>query len=162
MSVPPPVVRAPRGREMSCKGWPLRMLMNNLDSEVAERPGELIVHGGTGRGEQAFRRFSAWPPDRLRWHGRRTPLAATLNGACFLGVEVDPARIQKRLQTCYCDCIASNLDDALTIVNDARQRGEAVSVGLVGNCADVLPKLARRLCKGFMRRTLAVGWLPGR
>jgi urocanate hydratase len=77
------------------------------------------------------------------------PLAATLNGACFLVIEVDPARIEKRLRTGYCDRIAWNLDDALTIVNDARQRGDAFSLGLVGNCADVLPELARRLCKGF-------------
>jgi urocanate hydratase len=250
MSDPPPVVRAPRGREMSCKGWQqeaaLRMLMNNLDPEVAEKPGELIVYGGTGRAARNWASFHAivrclrqlesdetllvqsgkpvgvfrTHPDAPRvliansnlvghWsnykefhrleqlglimYGQMTagswiyigsqgivqgtfetfaaaankhfggslrgrlivsggmggmggaqPLAATLNDACFLGVEVDPARIEKRLQTGYCDRIAWNLDDALAIVNDARQRGEAASVGLVGNCADVLPELARR------------------
>jgi urocanate hydratase len=250
MSDPPPVVRAPRGREMSCKGWQqeaaLRMLMNNLDPEVAEKPGELIVYGGTGRAARNWASFhaivrclrelesdetllvqSGKPVGVFRTHtdaprvliansnlvghwsnykefhrleqlglimygqmtagswiyigsqgivqgtfetfaaaankhfggslrrrlivsggmggmGGAQPLAATLNGACFLGVEVDPARIEKRLQTGYCDRIASNLDEALTIVNDARQRGDAVSVGLVGNCADVLPELVRR------------------
>jgi len=250
MSDPPPVVRAPRGREMSCKGWQqeaaLRMLMNNLDPEVAEKPGELIVYGGTGRAARNWASFHAivrclrelesdetllvqsgkpvgvfrTHPDAPRvliansnlvghWsnykefhrleqlglimYGQMTagswiyigsqgivqgtfetfaaaankhfggslrgrlivsggmggmggaqPLAATLNDACFLGVEVDPARIEKRLQTGYCDRVAWNLDDALAIVNEARQRGAAVSVGLVGNCADVVPELARR------------------
>jgi len=72
------------------------------------------------------------------------PLAATMNDACFLGVEVDPARIEKRLKTGYCDRISWNLDEALAIIQEARQRGAAVSVGLVANCADVIPELARR------------------
>src|ERR1700730_11172558 len=250
MSAPPPVVRAPRGREMSRKGWQqeaaLRMLMNNLDAEVAEKPGELIVYGGTGRAARNWASFhtivrclrelesdetllvqSGKPVGVFRTHpdaprvliansnlvghwsnykefhrleqlglimygqmtagswiyigsqgivqgtfetfasaankhfgcslrgglivsggmggmGGAQPLAATLNDACFLGVEVDPARIEKRLQTGYCDRIAWNLDDALAIVNEVRARGDAVSVGLVGNCADVVPELARR------------------
>jgi len=88
--------------------------------------GRLIVSGGMGG------------------MGGAQPLAATLNEACFLGVEVDPARIEKRLKTGYCDRMSWNLDEALAIVNDARHKGEAVSVGLVGNCADVIPELARR------------------
>jgi len=246
----PPVVRAPRGREMSCKGWQqeaaLRMLMNNLDPEVAEKPDELIVYGGTGRAARDWASFhaivrslrelesdetllvqSGKPVGIFRTHadaprvliansnlvghwsnydefhrlerlglimygqmtagswiyigsqgivqgtfetfaaaaskhlggslrgrlivsggmggmGGAQPLAATLNEACFLGVEVDPARIEKRLKTGYCDRMAWNLDEALAIVNDARHKGEAVSVGLVGNCADVVPELARR------------------
>ena len=76
--------------------------------------------------------------------GRRLPLAATMNGACFLGIDVDPARIEKRLQTGYCDEISYNLDDALNKINEARNRGAAISVGLVGNCGDVLPELVRR------------------
>ena len=76
--------------------------------------------------------------------GGAQPLAATMNGACFLGVEVDPQRIERRLQTAYCDRIAWNLDDALRILREALARGEALSVGLVGNCADVIPELARR------------------
>ena len=246
----PPVVRAPRGREISCKGWhqeaALRMLMNNLDPEVAENPNELIVYGGTGRAARdwpsfhaivrslrdlendetllvqsgkpvgIFRTHSEAPRVLIansnlvgRWsnyqefhrleqiglimYGQMTagswiyigsqgivqgtfetfaaaankhfggslkgrlivsggmggmggaqPLAATLNDACFLGVEVDPARIEKRLKTGYCDRIAWNLDEALLIVNDGRKRAQAISVGLVGNCADVLPEMVRR------------------
>jgi urocanate hydratase len=246
----PPVVRAPRGREISCKGWhqeaALRMLMNNLDPDVAEKPDELIVYGGTGRAARdwpsfhaivrslrdlendetllvqsgkpvgIFRTHSEAPRVLIansnlvgRWsnyqefhrleqlglimYGQMTagswiyigsqgivqgtfetfaaaanrhfggslkkrlivsggmggmggaqPLAATLNDACFLGVDVDPARIEKRLKTGYCDRIAWKLDEALQIVDDARRRGEAISVGLVGNCADVLPEMVNR------------------
>jgi urocanate hydratase len=76
--------------------------------------------------------------------GGAQPLAATLNDACFLGVDVDPARIQKRLDTGYCDRMSTNLDQALDMLNDARHHDRALSVGLVGNCADVLPEMARR------------------
>jgi urocanate hydratase len=222
------------------------MLMNNLDSEVAERPGELIVYGGTGKAARDWRSFDAMvrslrelendetllvqsgkPVAVFRTHeyaprvliansnlvghwsnweefhklerlgltmygqmtagswiyigsqgivqgtfetfaaaaikhfngtldgrlvvsggmggmGGAQPLAATLNGACFLGIEVDPARIEKRIKTGYCDRMATDLDEALKIIEEARARGEAVSVGLVGNCADVLPEMARR------------------
>ena len=222
------------------------MLMNNLDREVAERPDELIVYGGTGRAARNWRSFDAMvqslralendetllvqsgkPVAVFRTHeyaprvliansnlvghwsnwdefhrlerlgltmygqmtagswiyigsqgivqgtfetfaaaanrhfggtldgrlvvsggmggmGGAQPLAATLNGACFLGIEVDPARIEKRLATGYCDRKAESLDDALKIIEEAQARGEAISVGLVGNCADVLPELARR------------------
>jgi urocanate hydratase len=243
-------VTAPRGRELSCKGWhqeaALRMLMNNLDAEVAEKPDELIVYGGTGKAARDWCSFEAivrslrelendetllvqsgkpvgvfrtheYAPRVLiansnlvgRWsnweefhrlerlgltmYGQMTagswiyigsqgivqgtfetfaaaaakhfggslegklivsggmggmggaqPLAATMNGACFLGVEVDSARIEKRIKTGYCDRMAMNLDEALRIIEDARAKGEAVSVGLVGNCADVMPELASR------------------
>lgn len=243
-------ISAPRGSNLSCKGWhqeaAFRMLMNNLDAEVAEKPDELIVYGGTGRAARDWRSFDAIvralrelendetllvqsgkPVGVFRTHeyaprvliananlvgqwsnwdefhrlerlgltmygqmtagswiyigsqgivqgtfetfaaaarkhfggslegklvvsggmggmGGAQPLAATLNGACFLGIEVDPARIEKRLNTGYCDQKATDLDDALRIIEEARARGEAISVGLVGNCADVLPELARR------------------
>jgi urocanate hydratase len=88
--------------------------------------GKLVVSGGMGG------------------MGGAQPLAATMNEACFLGIDVDPARIEKRLKTGYCDRIAWKLDEALEILNDARKRGEALSVGLVGNCADIVPELARR------------------
>ncbi len=245
-----PVVRAPRGRELSCQGWhqeaALRMLMNNLDPEVAEKPDDLIVYGGTGRAARdwpsfeaivrslrslandetllvqsgkpvgIFRTHDAAPRVLIansnlvgRWsnyeefhrlerlglimYGQMTagswiyigsqgivqgtfetfasaaakhfngslrgklivsggmggmggaqPLAATLNDACFLGVEVDPKRIQKRLDTGYCDRLSTNLDQALDMLNDARHHQRALSVGLAGNCADVLPELVRR------------------
>jgi len=244
------VVRAPRGRELTCKGWhqeaALRMLMNNLDPEVAEKPEELIVYGGAGKAARNWECFDAlvrclrelendetllvqsgkpvgifrtheWAPRVLiananlvpHWatleeflrlealglimYGQMTagswiyigtqgivqgtfetfaavaerhfggdlrgrlvvsggmggmggaqPLAATMNGAAYLGIEVDPARIERRIRTGYCDRMTFDLDEALRWVLDAKARGEALSVGLVGNCADVLPELVRR------------------
>ncbi|PWT83490.1 MAG: urocanate hydratase [Acidobacteria bacterium] len=76
--------------------------------------------------------------------GGAQPLAATLNGAIFLGIDVDVSRIERRVRTGYCDRLAMNLDEALDICEDARELGRAVSVGLVGNCAEILPQLARR------------------
>jgi urocanate hydratase len=76
--------------------------------------------------------------------GGAQPLAATLNDACFLGIDVDPARIEKRLKTGYCDRMAGSLDEALRMIGDAQKRGAAISVGLAGNCADVLPEMVRR------------------
>ncbi|MFN2511159.1 MAG: urocanate hydratase [Pyrinomonadaceae bacterium] len=88
--------------------------------------GRLIVSGGMGG------------------MGGAQPLAATLNGAVFLGIDVDHARIERRVRTGYCDRIAFDLDEALDICEDAREQKRAVSVGLVGNCADVLPEIVRR------------------
>jgi urocanate hydratase len=76
--------------------------------------------------------------------GGAQPLAATMNGACFLGIDVDPRRIEKRLANGYCDRLAHSLDEALSIFDAARAAGQALSVGLAGNCADVLPELVRR------------------
>ena len=76
--------------------------------------------------------------------GGAQPLAATLNGAVFLGIEVDPARIERRVLNGYCDRMALTLDEALGICEDAREQKKAVSVGLVGNCAEVLPEIVRR------------------
>ncbi len=76
--------------------------------------------------------------------GGAQPLAATMNGALFLGVEVDRARIEKRLASGYCDKIAESLDEALNLIEEARKKKQAVSVGLVGNCADVLPEMVKR------------------
>lgn len=76
--------------------------------------------------------------------GGAQPLAATLNGAVFLGIEVDPERIERRVRTGYCDLIARELDEALDICEDAREQKRAVSVGLVGNCAELLPEIVRR------------------
>ena len=243
-------VRAPRGTELSCKGWQqeaaLRMLMNNLDPEVAEKPEELIVYGGRGKAARNWEcyhaivaalrwlgndetllvqsgkpvgifRTHAYAPrvliansnlvghwsdwkhfdelDRagLMMYGQMTagswiyigtqgilqgtyetfaaagkkhfggdlagklvasggmggmggaqPLAATLNGAAFLGIEVDPERIKRRVKTGYCDVMVNDLDEALRILKNAVRKREAVSVGLIGNCADVVPEMARR------------------
>jgi len=222
------------------------MLMNNLDPEVAEKPDELIVYGGTGKAARDWKAFNAivaslrslendetllvqsgkpvavfrtheFAPRVLiananlvgRWsnwdefhklermgltmYGQMTagswiyigsqgivqgtfetfaaaasrhfggsldgrlvvsggmggmggaqPLAAAMNGACFLGIDVDPSRIEKRIASGYCDRISYDLDDALRLLDEARAKGESLSVGLVGNCADVLPELARR------------------
>jgi urocanate hydratase len=76
--------------------------------------------------------------------GGAQPLAATLNGAVFLGIEVDPARIERRVAGGYCDRLARTLDEALDICEDARHQKVAVSVGLVGNCAEILPEIVRR------------------
>jgi urocanate hydratase len=88
--------------------------------------GKLVVTGGLGG------------------MGGAQPLAATMNGALFLGVDVDPARIEKRLKSGYCDKIARSLDEALKLIDAARKDRQAISIGLVGNCADVLPDLVKR------------------
>lgn len=88
--------------------------------------GRLVVSGGMGG------------------MGGAQPLAATLNGAAFLGIDVDPSRIERRVRTGYCDRMALDLEEALEICEDAREQRRAISVGLVGNCAEVLPELVRR------------------
>ena len=243
-------IRDPRGAKLNCKGWhqeaALRCLMNNLDSEVAEKPDELIVYGGAGKAARNWESFDAIvrslqelendetllvqsgkPVGVFRTHehaprvliansnlvgawanwehfhelerkglmmygqmtagswiyigtqgivqgtfetfasmadkhfggdltgklmlsgglggmGGAQPLAATLNGAVFLGIEVDPARIERRVLTGYCDRIAQTLDEALDICEDAREQKRALSVGLIGNCAELLPEIVRR------------------
>jgi urocanate hydratase len=243
-------IQRPLGNVRTCKGWhqeaAMRMLMNNLDEAVAERPQDLVVYGGIGRAARSWECYHAivkclrelenhetllvqsgkpvavfethpgaprvliansnlvgnwanWEEFRrleklgLIMYGQMTagswiyigtqgilqgtyetfaaaavkhfggslkgrflltggcggmggaqPLAATMNGAACLVVEVDPSRIEKRLQTGYCDKISSDLDEALRWVKAARDQGEALSVGLVGNCAEVLPELVRR------------------
>src|SRR5688572_148812 len=245
-----PGVRAPRGESLRCKGWhqeaALRMLLNNLDPEVAEDPERLIVYGGSGRAARSWVcveaivatlerleddetlcvqsgkpvgvfRTHPWAPRVLianavvvpRWatadefrrleglgltmYGQMTagswiyigtqgilqgtyetfaavarehfggslrgrwlltggcggmggaqPLAATMNEAACLVVEVDPARLERRIETRYLDEMTDDLDHAVERVTGAAARGEAVSVGLVGNCAQVLPELVRR------------------
>ncbi len=247
---PARVLRAPRGPERTCKGWiqeaALRMLLNNLDPEVAEDPDRLVVYGGSGKAARNWQAFdtivatlrrlandetllvqSGKPVGVLRTHehaprvliansllvprwatweefrrleemgltmfgqmtagswiyigtqgilqgtyetfaacarrhfggslagrlvvsaglggmGGAQPLAATMNGAAFLGVDVNPARIERRLHTGYVDRLSDNLDEALRLVLDARDRRQALSVGLVGNAAEVLPELVRR------------------
>ena len=76
--------------------------------------------------------------------GGAQPLAATLNGAVFLGIDVDPVRIERRVRTGYCDRMAMTLDEALDICEDAREQKRAISVGLVGNCAEILPEVVKR------------------
>ncbi|MBP9592282.1 MAG: urocanate hydratase [Steroidobacteraceae bacterium] len=247
---PAGAIRAPRGTTLSARSWlteaPLRMLMNNLDPEVAERPGELVVYGGIGRAARnwdcyerivatlkrlgddetllvqsgkpvgVFRthhdaprvliansnlvgRWATWDHfhelDRKglmmfgqmtagswiyigsqgivqgtyetfvevgrqhyggdlsgRWiltaglggMGGAQPLAATMAGASMLAVECRPERIQKRLDTRYLDLRAETLDEALEAIARATTKGKAVSVGLLGNAAEVLPELLRR------------------
>src|SRR2546422_1445731 len=244
------VIRAPLGSERSCKGWhqeaAMRMLMNNLDPDVAENPDQLVVYGGTGRAARSWEAFnvivrslrelgndetllvqSGKPVGKFRTHdeaprvliansnlvgqwnnytefnrlerlgltmygqmtagswiyigsqgivqgtfetfaaagrkhfggslegkfvltgglggmGGAQPLAATMNGAVFLGVDVDPTRIEKRLKSGYCDKIAWFLDEALELIDAARRDRQSISIGLVGNCADVLPEIVKR------------------
>ncbi|HRX87369.1 MAG TPA: urocanate hydratase, partial [Phycisphaerae bacterium] len=243
-------VHAPRGTQLSCKGWvqeaALRMLMNNLDPEVAEKPDELIVYGGTGRAARSWADFdrivaalkalesdetllvqsgravgvikthadaprvliansllvphwATWDEFRrleglgLTMYGQMTagswiyigtqgilqgtyetfgacarahfggslagrlvvtgglggmggaqPLAATMNGAVCLVAEVDRSRIEKRIRDRYLDKWTSNLDEALQWIHAAQAAGTALSVGILGNCADVLWKLVER------------------
>src|SRR3954452_2923102 len=239
-------IKAPRGTTLSCQGWnqeaAMRMLMNNLDEEVAERPQDLVVYGGTGRAARSWEAYevivrslksldneetllvqsgkpvgifktheyaprvliansnlvghwSNWEKFNeleragLTMYGQMTagswiyigsqgivqgtfetfaaagekhfcgdlagklivsggmggmggaqPLAATMAGACFLGIDVNPERIKKRLKTGYCDFMVNSLDEALRILKNSIRKKENVSVGLVGNCADVIPE----------------------
>jgi urocanate hydratase len=244
-------IRAPRGTELNARSWateaPLRMLLNNLDPEVAERPEELVVYGGSGkaaRNPEALRalvrallrlgddetllvqsgkpvgvfrthpgaprvliansllvpRWATWEEFRrleaegLTMFGQMTagswiyigtqgilqgtyqtfaaageqhfgsadlsgrtiltaglggmggaqPLAATLAGAAILCIEVDPARIRRRVETGYLDRETTLLDEALGLVREAAASGRALSVGLLGNAAELVPELARR------------------
>src|ERR1700693_4276121 len=91
-----------------------------------ELAGKLVVTGGMGG------------------MGGAQPLAATMNGAAFLGIDVDPERIKRRVKAGYCDVMVNDLDESLRILKNAVRKREATSVGLVGNCADVIPELARR------------------
>ena len=246
----PRPVRAPRGPEKSCKGRiqeaALRMLMNNLDPEVAEDPDRLVVYGGSGKAARTWHDFdtlvttlrklendetllvqSGKPVGVIRTHelaprvliansllvpkwatweqfrkleqmgltmygqmtagswiyigtqgilqgtyetfaacarrhfggslagrlvataglggmGGAQPLAATMNGAAILCVEVNPVRIERRLQTGYLDRTSRSLDEALALVLEAKAKRQALSVGLLGNAAEVMPELARR------------------
>ncbi len=243
-------IHAPRGVNISCKGWiqeaAMRMLMNNLDPEVAENPAELIVYGGSGKAARNWEAFDAiinslrklendetlliqsgkpvgifrthenaprviisnamlvphwatWDEFRrleslgLTMYGQMTagswiyigtqgilqgtyetfaacakkyfndslkgkfvltaglggmggaqPLAATMNGAAFLGIEVDKERAQKRIDTGYLDVLSEDLDEALKLVLDAKQKGEALSVGIIGNAGEILPKILEK------------------
>ncbi|WP_380167859.1 urocanate hydratase [Jannaschia sp. R86511] len=243
-------VRAARGTTLTARSWqteaPLRMLMNNLDPEVAERPDDLVVYGGTGRAARDWASYdgivrtlttladdetllvqsgkpvgvmqthewaprvliansnlvpqwATWPEFRrlealgLTMYGQMTagswiyigtqgivqgtfetfaavadrhfggtlagtltvtggcggmggaqPLAVTLNGGVCLVVDVDPGRLHRRVEHRYLDEVGDDLDDALTRCLAARRERRALSVGLVGNCADILPELLRR------------------
>jgi urocanate hydratase len=244
------IICAPRGPERTCKGWiqeaALRMLMNNLDPEVAEDPDRLVVYGGSGRAARSWHDFdtivatlrklendetlliqSGKPVGVIRTHdlaprvllansllvpkwatweefrrleamgltmfgqmtagswiyigsqgilqgtyetfaacalrhfggslvgrfvltaglggmGGAQPLAAAMNGAAFLGVEVNPARVERRLRTGYLDRMSWDIDEALALVLDAKAKKQPLSVGLVGNAAAIMPELARR------------------
>jgi urocanate hydratase len=243
-------IRAPEGNTISCKGWiqeaALRMLMNNLNPEVAENPAELIVYGGTGKAARNWECYNAivsslrslendetllvqsgkpvgifrthvnaprvlisnsmLVPDWANWNefrrletlgltmygqmtagswiyigtqgilqgtyetfsecgkkyfngslkgkfiltaglggmGGAQPLAATMNGAAFLGIEVNNERIQKRIETGYLDQSTNNLDEALELVLSAKNNKEPLSVGLLGNAGEILPEILKR------------------
>ncbi|QAT85017.1 urocanate hydratase [Corallococcus coralloides] len=245
------IIRASRGTTLSCKGWvqeaALRMLMNNLDPEVAEQPGDLVVYGGTGKAARDWPSFdrivaslqsltddetllvqSGKPVGILRTHpdaprvliansnlvghwanwehfhelekkglmmygqmtagswiyigtqgilqgtyetfaaagrfhfgsedlagrlilsgglggmGGAQPLAATMNNAVFLGVEIDPHRAQRRVETRYLDVVAKDLDEALALAKDAQQKRVGRSIAIIGNAASVFRELYKR------------------
>ena len=250
MTDQPPTVRAPRGTALRARSWqteaPLRMLMNNLDPEVAERPEDLVVYGGTGKAARDWPSFHAivrtlatlgddetllvqsgkpvgvlrthewaprvliansnlvgdwatWPEFRrleqlgLTMYGQMTagswiyigaqgilqgtyetlaavaakrfggslagtltltggcggmggaqPLAVTLNGGACIVVDVDPARLHRRVRQQYLDTVADDLDAAVDLALAARRERRALSVGVVGNSAAVVPELLRR------------------
>jgi urocanate hydratase len=243
-------IKAPTGTKLSCKGWiqeaAMRMLMNNLNPDVAEKPEELIVYGGSGKAARNWEAYHAiihslknlendetlliqsgkpvgifkthtnaprviisnamLVPDWANWDefrrleklgltmfgqmtagswiyigtqgilqgtyetfaecarkyfnsslkgkflltaglggmGGAQPLAATFNGASFLGIEVDRTRAQKRIDTRYLDYLTDNLDEALEKVLDAKAKGEPLSVGLVANAGEALPEILKR------------------
>ncbi|WP_426752758.1 urocanate hydratase [Myxococcus sp. Y35] len=245
------VIRAPRGSTLSCKGWvqeaALRMLMNNLDPDVAERPEDLVVYGGTGKAARDWPSFdrivaslkdlgdeetllvqSGKPVGIFRTHpdaprvliansnlvgrwanwehfhelekkglmmygqmtagswiyigtqgilqgtyetfaaagryhfgtddlagrlilsgglggmGGAQPLAATMNNAVFLGVEIDPTRARRRVETRYLDVVAKDLDEALALVKEAQEKRVGRSIAVIGNAASVFRELYRR------------------
>ncbi|GGA41890.1 urocanate hydratase [Kroppenstedtia guangzhouensis] len=246
----PRTLRAPRGNELHTKGWiqeaALRMLMNNLDPEVAERPEELVVYGGIGKAARNWEAFDAivrslkeleedetllvqsgkpvavfkthtdaprvliansnLVPAWANWdhfheldqkglmmYGQMTagswiyigsqgivqgtyetfaecarrhfggsltgtltvtaglggmggaqPLAVTLNGGVVIAVEVDPTRIRRRLETRYLDRMANSLEEAMAMARDAKEKGEPLSIGLLGNAAEILPDMIQR------------------
>lgn len=246
----PRTVRAPHGTTLSCKGWQqeaaMRMLMNNLDPDVAERPDDLVVYGGSGRAARSWAAYDAivrslqslendetllvqsgkpvgiarthtdaprvliansnlvphwatWDEFRrlealgLTMYGQMTagswiyigsqgivqgtyetfgeaarqhfggslkgkfiltaglggmggaqPLAVTMNGGVCLAVEADVSHIKRRMETGYCDEIASTLDEALHQIQEACEQGQALSIGLIGNAAQIYPELVRR------------------
>ncbi len=243
-------IHAPRGTEITAKGWiqeaAMRMLMNNLDPEVAEKPEELIIYGGSGKAARNWDAYEAivdslknlendetllvqsgkpvgifkthadaprviisnsmLVPDWANWdefrrleqlgltmYGQMTagswiyigtqgilqgtyetfvaaadkhfggtlegkflltagiggmggaqPLAATMNGAAFLGIDVDRERLQKRIDTGYLDKITDNFDEALEWVLEAKEKKRPLSVGLVGNAGEILPKFLEK------------------
>src|SRR5438270_188061 len=124
-------IRAPRGSQLHCKSWlteaAYRMLQNNLDAEVAENPQRLVVYGGMGRAP---------------------PLAASFAGAVSLVVECQQTSIDFRLRTRYLDKQARDIDEALALIRQHKANRDAVSIGLLGNAAEVLPELVRRAKEG--------------
>src|ERR687890_410435 len=147
-------VRSPRGTTLTARSWqteaPLRMLQNNLDPEVAERPDDLVVYGGTGRAARDWRSFDAMVRTLTTLNGGcggmggAQPLAVTLNGGVCLVVDVDETRLRRRVEHRYLDEVADDLDDAVERCLAAKRERRALSVGLVGNCATVFPELLRR------------------
>src|SRR5258708_6096140 len=135
------VVRSPRGTQLSTLGWPqeapFRMIQNNLDPDVAERPGDLIVYGGTLDGRLVV---SAG----LGGMGGAQPLAITMNGGVALVVEIDPTRAERRIEQGFLDEMTDSLDDALARAEGYLGSRTPRSIGLVANAAAVLPELVRR------------------
>src|SRR3989440_533751 len=163
----PKIIRAPRGVKLNCKGWhqeaALRCLMNKLERRGLMMYGQMtagswIYIGTQGIVQGTFETFAAMADKHFSGNltgkllvsggmggmGGAQPLAATLNGAVFLGIDVDEARIRRRIDSGYCDRMAQTLDEALDICEDAREQKRAISVGLVGNCAELLPEIVRR------------------
>ncbi|MEU6135302.1 urocanate hydratase [Nocardioides sp. NPDC047086] len=158
----PRTVRAARGSEITAKTWQAeaakRMLMNNLDPEVAERPDDLVVYGGTGRAARSWEAYDAIARKRFGGTlagtltltggcggmGGAQPLAVTLNKGVVIVVDVDAARLQRRVDHGYMDTVAGSLEDALAQAEEAKKSRTPRSIGLVGNCAAVFPEILAR------------------
>src|SRR5437867_2269787 len=162
-------IRAPRGTALSCKGWPqeaaLRMLMNNLDPDVAERWEDLVVYGGSGKAARSWEAYhriiaslrslesdetllvqSGKPVGIFRTHldAPRVLIAIAMNDGVGLFVEIDRERIERRLRLHYVDRATDSLDEALRWAQEARTKGETLSIALHGNAAETHPEIARR------------------
>ena len=135
------VIRPATGPEISAKSWlteaPMRMLMNNLHPDVAEAPHELVVYGGSLAGRWLL-------TAGLGGMGGAQPLAAVMAGASCLAIECQPSRIEMRLRTGYLDKQANSIDEAIAMIEASHAEGKPVSVGLLGNAAEILPEIVRR------------------
>src|SRR4051794_21652530 len=154
MSIGTRTIRAAHSSALSCKGWPqdaaLRMLMNNLDPDVAEHPDDLIVYGGSGKAARNWQAFDAivaalrdleHDETLLVQSGKPVGIFRTHERAPrVLIVDVDPQRIRRRLETRYLDEATDSVDAAVTRAHEWRRHGRARSIGLEGNASEVLPE----------------------
>src|SRR2546423_1009556 len=141
MSGPRPV-RAARGTELSARGWQqeaaLRMLQNNLDPEVAEHPDKLVVYGGNRKAARDWRSPRA---AALAGMAGAQPLAVTMSDGVAICIDCDPRAIERRIEHRSLDVRADSLQHALQLAVEARDQRKPLSIGLLGNAAELLPQM---------------------